>query len=231
MSLTHMIFALVIFIVLIIPLAVQGLKEKLRIPFEYPVIIIKIDISGRRRVSYEDCIDQWIIDNRDYSFRESFINRLSEWDRFCKEYIERSAFRKEYKEKLYHEMRHEIISNDYKAFQFDFVRLYRCGYKLNTIKMSLSELLAINNELKEIDFATTREKYNANNQRKLMTKELRHKIMERDNYTCQMCGKYMPDEVGLHIDHIIAIKNGGKTLEGNLQVLCDKCNLSKGSKA
>ena len=41
----------------------------------------------------------------------------------------------------------------------------------------------------------------------------------------------MPDEVGLHIDHIIAIKNGGKTAESNLQVLCDKCNLGKGVKA
>ena len=36
-----------------------------------------------------------------------------------------------------------------------------------------------------------------------MTKALRKEIMLRDNYTCQICGKYMPDEVGLHIDHII----------------------------
>ena len=54
--------------------------------------------------------------------------------------------------------------------------------------------------------------------------------MMRDNFTCRNCGKYMPDEVGLHIDHIVAIKNGGKTVESNLQVLCDKCNLSKGSR-
>ena len=52
---------------------------------------------------------------------------------------------------------------------------------------------------------------------------------ERDNYTCQKCGKYMPDEVGLHIDHIIPVKLGGKSVESNLQVLCDKCNLKKGS--
>ena len=85
--------------------------------------------------------------------------------------------------------------------------------------------------LQEIGYETTRENYFSKEQRKLMTKELRHKVIVRDNYTCQICGKYMPDEVGLHVDHIVAIKNGGKTVESNLQVLCDKCNLGKGAKA
>lgn len=57
-----------------------------------------------------------------------------------------------------------------------------------------------------------------------MTKELRKEIMERDNYTCGICGKYMPDEVGLHIDHIVPVAKGGKTVRSNLQVLCSKCN-------
>ncbi|MBR3025209.1 MAG: HNH endonuclease [Oscillospiraceae bacterium] len=52
----------------------------------------------------------------------------------------------------------------------------------------------------------------------------------RDNYTCKKCGKYMPDEVGLQIDHIIPIKKGGKSIESNLQVLCDKCNSKKSTK-
>ena len=68
------------------------------------------------------------------------------------------------------------------------------------------------------------------NQRKLMTPKLREQIKERDNYTCQMCGKEMFDEVGLHIDHIIPVSKGGKTVPSNLQVLCDKCNLSKRAK-
>ena len=48
--------------------------------------------------------------------------------------------------------------------------------------------------------------------------------------TCQICGKYMPDEVGLEIDHIVSIKNGGKSVPSNLQVLCSKCNGHKSSK-
>lgn len=54
--------------------------------------------------------------------------------------------------------------------------------------------------------------------------------MERDNYTCQNCGKYMPDRVGLQIDHIVPVARGGKTVESNLQVLCSRCNGSKGAK-
>lgn len=60
-----------------------------------------------------------------------------------------------------------------------------------------------------------------------MTKELRRQIMIRDDYTCQICGKYMPDEVGLQIDHIIPVSKGGKTIPSNLQTLCSKCNGKK----
>jgi 5-methylcytosine-specific restriction endonuclease McrA len=61
-----------------------------------------------------------------------------------------------------------------------------------------------------------------------MTKALREQIKTRDNYTCGICGKYMPDEVGLHIDHIVSIRNGGKSVPENLRVLCSKCNGKKG---
>ena len=81
--------------------------------------------------------------------------------------------------------------------------------------------------LRDIGFQCTLNEYHSKNQRKLMTKELRKRIMIRDNYTCQMCGKYMPDEVGLHIDHIVPVSKGGKTIESNLQVLCSKCNVRK----
>lgn len=64
-----------------------------------------------------------------------------------------------------------------------------------------------------------------------MTRELRERIMRRDNYTCKICGKYMPDEVGLHIDHIIPVSKGGKSIEQNLQVLCSKCNGHKSNKS
>ena len=42
--------------------------------------------------------------------------------------------------------------------------------------------------------------------------------------------KYMPDGVGLQIDHIIPVAKGGKTVPSNLQVLCSKCNGAKKDK-
>lgn len=67
-------------------------------------------------------------------------------------------------------------------------------------------------------------------ERNKITPALREKIKQRDNYTCQLCGKQMFDNVGLHIDHIIPISKGGKTVESNLQVLCSVCNLKKSDK-
>lgn len=84
--------------------------------------------------------------------------------------------------------------------------------------------------LERIGFETTLSAYRSQKQRKLMTKKLRKEIARRDNYTCQICGKYMPDGIGLHIDHIVPISKGGKTVPSNLQVLCSKCNGRKGAK-
>ena len=69
-------------------------------------------------------------------------------------------------------------------------------------------------------------------QRALMTAQLRERIKQRDNYTCQNCGISIQDEphLLLEIDHIIPLSKNGLTTEDNLQTLCWKCNRSKGAK-
>lgn len=63
-----------------------------------------------------------------------------------------------------------------------------------------------------------------------MSAGLRAKVLKRDDYRCCHCGKNpKEDEVKLHVDHIKAISNGGKTTIDNLQTLCEKCNLGKSS--
>lgn len=59
-----------------------------------------------------------------------------------------------------------------------------------------------------------------------LTYRLREKVLERDGRFCKVCGA----STNLHIDHIIPLSKGGKTILSNLQVLCKKCNLQKGNK-
>ena len=65
-------------------------------------------------------------------------------------------------------------------------------------------------------------------ERRLLTKDLRLTILERDNNTCQSCGYHAVGRQ-MHIDHIIPVSKGGKTVESNLQVLCANCNMAKGA--
>lgn len=66
---------------------------------------------------------------------------------------------------------------------------------------------------------------------------MRTEVLERDNYTCQMCGyaakqKYADGEmVRLEADHIIPLNDQGETTVDNLQTLCARCNAGKKSKA
>ncbi len=57
---------------------------------------------------------------------------------------------------------------------------------------------------------------------------LRFKILQRDNFTCQYCGRTPQNGVKLQIDHIIPESKGGKFVEENLITSCEECNLGKG---
>lgn len=65
--------------------------------------------------------------------------------------------------------------------------------------------------------------------------KLRQKVLERDRYTCQLCGATNADKIGrgekvrLEVDHFLPLKQGGKTTEENLWTLCSSCNAGKKS--
>jgi hypothetical protein len=65
--------------------------------------------------------------------------------------------------------------------------------------------------------------------RKAMSKKLRFSIFERDNFTCQYCGKTPPD-VMLNVDHIVPVSKGGTDDPENLRTSCFECNSGKGAK-
>ena len=63
----------------------------------------------------------------------------------------------------------------------------------------------------------------------------RNEILERNGYTCQLCGAgpgdidpYNPTrKVRLHVDHIEPLSQGGTEDKTNLRVLCSACNQGK----
>ncbi len=57
------------------------------------------------------------------------------------------------------------------------------------------------------------------------------RVWIRDKHCCCFCGRSPANTPGvvLHVDHIVPVARGGKTIIENLRTLCSKCNLGKGS--
>ena len=71
---------------------------------------------------------------------------------------------------------------------------------------------------------------NKERQRSLMTASLRYDVLKRDHFRCVLCGRSANDGVRLHVDHILPVAKGGKTVLWNLRTLCSECNLGKSDK-
>lgn len=110
--------------------------------------------------------------------------------------------------------------NNTSEFYCDYVYVLDCWHEM--------ELIGLDNF--RVQFSQELLAAHKKRERARMTRDYRVAIMKRDNYTCQKCGKYMPDEVGLQIDHIIPVSKGGTSDAENLQVLCSKCNGRKSNK-
>jgi len=64
-----------------------------------------------------------------------------------------------------------------------------------------------------------------------LNEKTRLQVLKRDLYKCVKCGRSPANHTGifLHIDHIKPFSKGGSNEIENLQTLCQKCNLGKGS--
>jgi len=62
--------------------------------------------------------------------------------------------------------------------------------------------------------------------RKNVRLKLRFRVLNRDNFTCQYCGRKAP-QVELHIDHKYPKILGGKNIEDNYTTACRDCNDGK----
>lgn len=202
-------------------------------PFKFPYWKKVFNVSGVKQPKMVDYIDQYLID---YGMKaiEQHLIQVGVWREECLKKIQKSIFKKRRKIQFDNCLNYQglyvfsFIRNQTRYKQVNYVRHPYTVTQTTEIRgCSYDYLLERYDILKSINFEATLSVYNSKKQRSLMTKELREQIALRDNYTCQICGKYMPDGVGLHIDHIIPVSRGGKSVPSNLQVLCSKCNGKK----
>jgi len=59
--------------------------------------------------------------------------------------------------------------------------------------------------------------------------EIKMRVVRRDNYTCQACGKHLKDNE-VEFDHMIPLSKGGSTEEHNIRLTCYNCNREKTDK-
>lgn len=228
---------LTILFIVLIRLALVRIRRILASPFRYPYDVIRFDVSGKRNVRIEDYIDRYLIDSENWRNIIAHHACVQRWKQKQEEYLETCRLqrrrRRQYAESI----------DDFHEFCFITQRSHTCYKQSNnvitpykefvddsSIRVSWQWVIERRNRLAAINDEATLNEYHARNQRKIMTKQLREQIARRDNYTCQICGKYMPDGVGLQIDHIVPVSKGGKSVPSNLQVLCSKCNGRKGAR-
>ena len=212
--------AIVLFIVFVL-IIVWGLKS----PFTYPYFDMDFDVSGRRKPPIDDLLDEFLI-NGGFTSIQRHEHAIEVWKTRCENDISNRIL-KNYRRKQYLK-----CIDDAGAYRFRLIRAQTRYRQVNYIKTSYKvdveeacfsyayeDIENRNRQLADIGFECTLRQYH-----------IREEIMERDNYTCQICGKYRPEEIGLQIDHIIPVSKGGKTVRSNLRVLCSKCNGSKSNK-
>lgn len=114
-------------------------------------------------------------------------------------------------------------------------RQWRMGHKKHLSERSKSYYL--NNKDKISERTKERYKNNINYRMKILERKrlrneqnrlkLRFTALNRDNFTCQYCGKKVP-EVILEIDHRFPKSKGGLDKIENYITSCRDCNLGKG---
>lgn len=234
---TTTIIIIAIFSIAIIVSAIVILRKILANPFVYPYFRQSFDVSKKRNVDIKNYIDEFLSDKTNWIFLQTHEENIRYWKENARRIVHHSPLKRLRERQLYeveddmHAYRFQALRNQKRYTQSNYLRSsYDVAVPSSVFAVSWVWLADRHSQLQKIGYETTLKDYHSTNQRRLMTRALREQIMKRDHYTCQFCGKYMPDEIGLQIDHIVPVSKGGKSVPSNLRVLCSKCNASKGSK-
>lgn len=148
-----------------------------------------------------------------------------------------------------HKKNEESIKNDMHNMSEFYVQAKQIAYlkeqeaqrNLEEAERSQKEAEIVANQYAELRQVTEQEKAEEKEtrHRRYVSKGIKQRVLERDNYTCRICGisKGMLDSIVpglgdyllLEVDHIIPVANGGSGDNiNNLQTLCWRCNRKKG---
>ena len=234
-SLSNVILIILILFCVIAFIATIVLAKEYREEYNFfPQKVIEIDISRKSKMNDSDLLDYYLINNGTEQISKHKAN-YQEWLKNKYESISSKKIKDDFLErkKLFDKNLFNLVGIRTQT-RYKQVNYQRYPYQVNVVSLdfcvSIAEMDKRIKFLEEHNYNITFNNFNKKDQRALLNKKLREFIKKRDNYTCQLCGKYMPDEVGLHIDHIVPVSKGGKTIPENLRVLCSKCNGKKGQK-
>jgi len=64
-------------------------------------------------------------------------------------------------------------------------------------------------------------------------RQQRQRVLERDGYRCQLCGRQLHGGRDTHIDHIVPLSKGGSGVtwdDSNVRATCKQCNEQRGNR-
>ncbi|GAB1404459.1 hypothetical protein MASR1M74_16380 [Lentimicrobium sp.] len=126
------------------------------------------------------------------------------------------------------------LFDDYHAFPFaqgtasvsgEWDEFRQKGHEFKTYKFGHFS------ECPEFNVFLSKERLTKKPRRIAISKQLRFEVLQRDNFTCQYCGRNAEEGIKLHVDHKIPVASGGKTEFSNLITSCEDCNLGKSNKS
>lgn len=129
----------------------------------------------------------------------------------------------------------EVLENntEYKQQDIESIVQDKCkDLNINTFKdvqRTVRKLYSEGKYFKRIKKGTYRfeKDYNVEtNIGKEFSQEVKNKVLERDGYICQLCGKELRKEEKA-VDHIIPLSVGGTNTKENGQIVCYDCNNRK----
>ena len=146
---------------------------------------------------------------------------------------EKDATRSEIPYKFYKAAEAELVSKATQPF-INHQLVCQCSYISPKGRTSLQrqQAYSLNDVVRHYNIVMRRleEKNTKECQRKAMTNSMRYDVMKRDNFRCVLCGRSSADGAVLHVDHIVPIAKGGKSVPENLRTLCQECNSGKRDK-